>query len=82
VTDTLDTASDIVAAIPNCAVGTSFKFRSLNEGPYTQTIGAGAGITLAGTVTVAASTWREWMGVVTSVTTPAITFTNIGSGSA
>jgi hypothetical protein len=82
VTDTLDTASHIVAAIPNCAVGTAFKFRSLNEGPFTQTIAAGAGITLAGTATVAASTWREWMGMVTSVSTPAITFTNIGSGSA
>jgi hypothetical protein len=82
VTDTLDTASDVVAAITNCAVGTTFKYRSLNAGGFTQTVAPGAGITASGTMTVAANTWREWMGVVTSVSPPAITFTNIGSGAA
>jgi hypothetical protein len=82
VTDTLDTATNIIAGITNCTVGTTFKFRSLNEGSYIQTVAAGAGITLNGTASVASGTWREWMGVVTSVSSPAITFTNIGSGSA
>lgn len=82
VTDTLDSAANIVAAIPNCAVGTTFKYRSVNGGGFTQTLAAGAGTTLSGTMTVAPGAWREWMGVVTNVASPAITFTNIGSGSA
>ncbi len=82
VTDTLDTAANIVAAIPNCSVGTALRFRSVNAGAFLQTVAAGVGITLSGTMTVAPGTWREWIGIVTGVTTPAMTWTNIGSGSA
>ncbi len=82
VTDTLDSAVNIMAAIPNCVAGTSFRFRSVNAGDFTQTLAAGAGIILSGTIAVAPGTWREWVGVVSSVATPAIAMTNIGSGAA
>lgn len=78
--DTLDTAANIVAAIPNCVAGTAFVWRYGNQGAFTQTLTAGTGITLNGTATVAAGTWREFFGYVSSMSPAAIVMTNIGSG--
>lgn len=80
VSDTLDTAANIVAAIPNCTPGTAFVWRYGNLGAFTQTILAGTGITLSGTADVGAGTWREYLGTINSVAPAAITMTNVGSG--
>lgn len=79
-TDTTDSATAIVSAISNAKVGTSFTLRIVNTVAVTNTIAAGAGVTLSGTTSIAASTYRDFVGVITDVTTPAVTLTGTGSG--
>lgn len=78
--DTTDTAAAIVAAMPFAAVGLSFRLRILNTVAAIETILAGSGVTLAGTTAIAASTWRDYVGTITNIGTPAVTLTGIGSG--
>ena len=78
--DATDTATNIVAAIPNVQVGTSFDVTIINTVAFADTITAGAGVTLAGTTAIGASTWRRYIGTVTNVGTPAVTFTGVGAG--
>ena len=78
--DTTDTAAAIVAAIPFAAVGLSFRLRILNTVAAIETILAGSGVTLAGTTANAASAWRDYVGTITNVASPAVTLTGIGSG--
>lgn len=75
VADTTHTATQIVAAIPNCAVGDHFEFwvRNLNTGTGTVTLTAGAGVTLSGTTTCAINKTRYYVGKVTATGTPAVT---------
>jgi hypothetical protein len=75
VADTTHTATQIVAAIPNCAVGDHFVFwvRNLNTGTGTVTLTAGTGVSLSGTTTVAVNKTRFYIGKVTAVATPAVT---------
>ena len=79
-TDTTDTATAIIAAIPLAVVGTSFALRITNTVAFIDTIAAGVGVTLAGTTAIAASTFRDFVGVITSTATPAVTLTGTGSG--
>jgi hypothetical protein len=79
-TDTTDTATNIVAAIPNAQINTSFRLRIVNSVAYVDTIAAGSGVTLSGTTAISASTFRDFVGVITSVSTPAVTLYGIGSG--
>ena len=46
-TDTTDTAANIVGAIPNCQVGSTFEFTVFNGSGGTVTIGLGTGVTTA-----------------------------------
>jgi hypothetical protein len=46
-TDTSDTAANIIAAIPNCAVNDTFSFRILNGSSNAVTFAGGTGITNA-----------------------------------
>lgn len=80
-TDTTDTAANIVAAIPNAQVGTSFDLTIINTVAFADTIAAGAGVTLSGTTAVAASSWRRFVGTITNVAAPAVTLKGVGSGS-
>jgi hypothetical protein len=80
-TDTTDSAANIVAAIPNPQVGTAFRLRIVNTVAFADTIAAGAGVTLSGTTAIAASTYRDFVGIITNVGTPAVTLYGIGSGS-
>lgn len=68
-TDTTDTAVNIIAAIPNALTGTCFELIIINTVAFVGTIAAGAGVTLAGTTTLAASSTRRYLGTVTSATT-------------
>lgn len=76
--DTTPTASAIVAAIPNCAVGTAFELTIRNTVAFIETILAGSGVTLSQTTAVAASQTRRYLCVVTNVSTPAVTLYGIG----
>ena len=43
-TDTTPTAAQIVAAIPNCTVGATFRFMHVNNGSNTITLTGGTGV--------------------------------------
>lgn len=74
VAKTTPIGEDIVEAIPEAVVGTTFEFVLHNGGDGTITFTAGAtGVTLLGTATVAAGKNRRFFGIVTNVTTPAVT---------
>ncbi len=81
-TDTTDTATNIVAAIPGATVNASWKLRYVNRDASTCTIAGGTGVTISGTATVAASTWRDFICTITNTATPAVTMTSAGSGTA
>lgn len=76
--DTTDTATAIVAALNDPAVGTSWDFTIVNGVAFIETLVAGAGITLAGVTANAASKGRIYRAQVTNVGTPAVTITGIG----
>ena len=78
--DTTATATDIIAAIPHVRVNHTFDLTVINTVAFANTVAAGAGVTLAGTTTISASTWRRYIGKITNVATPAVTLTGIGSG--
>lgn len=79
--DVTPTATQIVAAIPDCKVGDSFEFtiRNTADGNETITITAGAGVTLSGTMTIAQNNSKRFLAVVTGVTTPAVTVYSLGT---
>src|SRR5690606_36260088 len=64
--DVTPTATQIVAAIPDCKVGDSFEFtiRNTADGNETITITAGAGVTLSGTMTIAQNNSKRFLAVV------------------
>lgn len=74
--DTTDTAADIYTAFGS--VTGSVRVRILNTTGDTETILAGTGVTLVGTMTLAAGTWRDFLVQIVSGT--AVTITNLGSG--
>lgn len=76
--DTTDTATAIVAALNDPAVGTSWDFTIVNGVAFAGTMVAGAGVTLAGVTANAASKGRIYRVNVTNVGTPAVTITGIG----
>ncbi len=82
-TATLPTAASIVAAIPNCRVGTSFllTYKNAATGAYTITVAASTGSTVVGTATIAQNNTKIFRAVVTNVTSgaEAVTFYSIGT---
>ena len=90
VNDTTDTAAALVAALPNCEIGTAngvstgFLFTLINNsaGAHTITVLAGSGVTLKSSVsplTVTQNTVQNFVGVVTNCATPAVALYSIGN---
>jgi hypothetical protein len=82
VTYTTATAADIVAAIGgDCEIGTTFMVVVINAsaGNNLVTIAGGEGVTISGVATVAQNASKIFIGRVTGVTTPAITYYGLGS---
>lgn len=79
---TTDTATNIVGAIPNCQIGSSFEFvyENISGGAYTATLVAGTGVTLAtGMVATIERTYAaRFLCVVTNVSSPAVTIYKVG----
>lgn len=75
---TTPTAAQIIAAVPNWAIGDSYRLRVINTNAGVLTLTGGAGVTINGTATVAANTSRDFY--VTYSAAGAVTFQNIGSG--
>lgn len=71
---TTPTATEIVAAIPNCQVNSSFEFvlQNANTSSGAATIVAGTGVTLTGTTAVPITKTQIYRGIVTNATTPAV----------
>lgn len=82
-TSTTDTAAAIVAAIPNCQVGSSFELSVFNGSGATHTIGLGTGVTAAAgftsTLTTANGSAHRFLFIVTNVGTPAVSIYSYGS---
>jgi hypothetical protein len=87
-TITTDTATNIYAELPRAIVGTSFKFRFLNNDQsstgYSATLVAGTGVTISNTLpnpAIAKGSWADFLFTFTSVgSSPAITVNYIGQG--
>lgn len=75
--DLTDTAANIVAGIPGARVGQTFPLFIANMNSSVMTLGAGTGVTLMGTATIAQATVRAFMGTVTG--SSAVTLTNMFS---
>jgi hypothetical protein len=80
---TTDTATNIVAAIPNAQIGQTFELIVQNghTSTGTATIVAGTGVTVTNTYATAAqpiTTTRSYRGVITNVATPAVTIYPVG----
>lgn len=74
-TDSTDTGTNIVNAIPGAVVGQTFLTMIANLGSGIMTIGAGAGVTIAGTTTIASQGMRLFLGQVTG--SAAVTMTSL-----
>lgn len=73
-TDSTDTATNIVNAIPGAVVGQTFPCLIANMGSGVLTVAAGTGVTLGGTTTLSRFSIRLFLGTVTG--SAAVTFTN------
>lgn len=62
------TAAALVAAVNGAAVNLSFRLIIRNTGNNTLTVGAGTGVTISGTATVATGVTAEYLFVFTNVT--------------
>lgn len=66
---TLPTVASVVALLPGYVVGTSFRFIYKNLGDQTVTLTTGATWTMTGTMTIAATKYREFIFRITGATT-------------
>ena len=83
ITDVPDTAANIVAAMDNPQVGSSFFFVVVNKTASILTLGTSTGVTLSGITAIAASAIRMYQAEVTALgDSPAIVITGIGAMSA
>lgn len=82
-TSTTDTAAAIVAQIPNCQVGSSFKMYVISASGQTHTLALGSGVTAASgvqtTLTTATVTAHTFLFRVTNVGTPAVVIYSFGA---
>lgn len=82
-TDVTPTAAEIVAALPNCVVGSSFYFviRNTADAAETITLSGGTNVTISGTATIAQNNSKLFLAVVTNATSgsEAVTVYSIGT---
>jgi hypothetical protein len=75
-TDTFDTGANIIAAMPNWAVGQSFIMRYSNTVNFLATLAGASGSTLSGMTTVAPNSTAEFL--VTYASAGAVTIVGLG----
>lgn len=80
---TLDAPAAIVAAIPGCAVGTSFRvvIKNAADTAVTITLTANGASTIVGTATIAQNYTKEFLAIVTNITggSEAVVFYSLGT---
>lgn len=75
------TATQMIADIGNASLNQTYMLRVINgQGTGTLTITAGTDVTLTGTMTVAANTWRDFVVTITSIAAHTMTIQNAGVG--
>lgn len=82
-TDSTDTGTNIVNAIPGAKVGQSFPLTVANLGSGAVTLGSNTGVQLFGTMLIASATARLFLGQVTGSSTISLTNLfawNLGTG--
>lgn len=72
ITDTTDTAANIVAALTGASPGVVFRFRIVNTSGQTVTLGAGSGVVLSGGLTTASGASHDFIGIIFSTVSPSI----------
>jgi hypothetical protein len=73
-------ATALIDELKNAKAGSAFDFVIRNSGgSNTVTFAAGSGITITGTATVASGKVGQFRGVVTSTSTPAVTFYRVNT---
>lgn len=79
---TMPTAATLLASMPTPYVNQSFNLRIINSSgaTFSWTVTTSAGNTLNGTQTIAQNTWRDYYVTITGVTTPAVTYQAVGTG--
>lgn len=79
---TLPTVATMLQQLPQAQVGSTFKLRIINSsaGAFAWTVLTNTGWTLAGTMTIAQNTWREFIVTVTSVASATATLQAVGTG--
>lgn len=82
-TDTTDTATAIIAAMPGVSAGDTFRFRHVNTVAYAMTLAAGTGVTLgtAPATTIAASGFKDYLVTVTNATPASVVTCSITNAS-
>ena len=75
--DVTPTAALLVAALPSAVVGTGLRFtiRNTADAAETITVTAGTGATLSGTMTIAQNNSKDFLAVLTNVTSGAEAYT-------
>ena len=83
-TDTTCTAALLIAAIPDCQAGDTFRFRHMNTVAQTCTLAAGTGCTLgtAPATTVTASLFKDYLVTITNATPATTVVCTIANNSA
>lgn len=77
---TTRTAAQMIADAGNVQTNDAYVVRIINTSGGTTTLVGGTGVTITGTATMATSTWRGFL--VTFTGASAMTFQNIGAGTA
>lgn len=68
-TDTTGIATDIIAALPNAAIGQSFRVQIKNTVPFAQTITGGTGVTVSGQSIIAPNSVGTYLITYTAAST-------------
>lgn len=81
----LPTVASVIAALSGAntpAVGTSYRLRIVNAsaGAFAWTVTTNTGWTLAGTMSIAQNTWREFVVTLTSATAATATLQSVATG--
>lgn len=75
---TLPLATAMNTALPGMAINSSYLLRIINSNSGTATVATNTGWTTSGTLTLATTTWREF--VITKATATTYTITSVGTG--
>lgn len=79
---TLPTVASLLQQLPQAQVGSTYKLRIINSsaGAFAWTVVTNTGWTLAGTMSIAQNTWRDFLVTITSVASATATLQAVGTG--